>query len=153
MLTLKQCNSAISNIKISGKALDAAVQDVGMSVLQHVEANREVSLACKLLAALPKGARKAALVAWFTNYGMISINRDKTTAKDRPFLFNAEGKTDLVEAAKVPWFKSAPEKPVVEMFDFQAQLTALLKRAADAQAKGQKIEGADLLTKIRSAAI
>lgn len=150
MLTVKQCNAAISNIKISGKALDAAVQDVGLSVLVHVQEHREASLAVKLLNALPKGARKAALVAWFTNYGMISVNRDKVTAKERPLVFNAEAKTDLEEAAKKPWFKSAPEKPVSEMFDFQAQLLSLMKRADEAAKKGQSVAGADQLAKIRA---
>lgn len=153
MLTEKQCNSAIQSIKISGKALDAAVQDVGLSVLQHVEANREVSLAIKLLNALPKGTRKAALVAWFTNYGMISVNTDKASSKERPFVFNAEGRTDLEEAAAKPWFKAAPEKPVHEMFDFQAKLAALLKQAAAMQAKGVQIQGADKLAAVRLLAV
>jgi hypothetical protein len=153
MLTVKQCNAAIQNIKVNGKAFDAAVQDVGMSVLQHVELNREVSLAIKLLNALPKGARKAALVAWFTNYGMISVNTDKASSKDRPFVFNADGKTDLQEAASKPWFKAAPEKPVAEMFDFQAALARLLKQADAAQAKGQTIKGADKLAQARALAV
>lgn len=153
MLTLKQCNAAIQNIKITGKALDAAVQDVGMSVLQHVETNREVSLAIKLLNALPKGARRAALVAWFTNYGMISVNTDKATAKDRPFVFNADAKTDLEEAAAKPWYKAAPERPVSEMFDFQAALAALLKKAEKAEQAGLEIKGADKLAQARKLAV
>ena len=62
MRTQKQLLSAIQNISITGKGMDDAVQSVGLEVIQHVEANGEVSLAIKLLKALPKGARSNALV-------------------------------------------------------------------------------------------
>lgn len=145
MRTQKQILTAIQHVAINGKCLDESVQSIGLDILQHVEAHGEVSLACKLLKALPKGARAKALADWFQKFGKIIVNTDKATAKQFPLVFNKEGKTDLEGAAAKEWYKCKPDRPLAEEFDFAAQLSALLKRAADAQAKGLTVKGADKL--------
>jgi hypothetical protein len=149
MRTQKQILTAIQHVAINGKALDESVQSIGLDILQHVEANGEVSLACKLLRALPKGARAKALADWFQMFGKIVVNTDKATAKQFPLVFHKEGKTNLEGAAAKQWYKCKPDRPLAEEFDFAAQLTALLKRAAEAEAKGMTVKGADALAKCR----
>ena len=149
MRTQKQILTAIQHVAISGKALDESVQSIGLDILQHVEANGEVSLACKLLRALPKGARAKALADWFQMYGKIIVNTDKATAKQFPLVFHKEGKTDLEGAAAKQWYKCKPDRPLADEFDFAAQLTALLKRAAQAKAKGMTVKGAEALEKCK----
>lgn len=149
-LSVKQCNAAISQIKITGKGLDEAVQTVGLSVLQHIEANREVSLAIKLLNALPKGARSNALVEWFIRFGMVKVNADKATKGQFPLLFDKERGTNLEGAVAKPWHKCRPERPASEVFDLEAQVKALLKRAAAALKEGKEVKGgAELLAKLQ----
>lgn len=151
ILTTKQCNSAIANIKITGKALDQAIQDVGLSVLYHCGVNREVSLANKLLNAMPKGGRRNALVEWLTTFGMVTVNLDRESAKTHPLLFNRDGATDLEAAAAKPWWTCRPERPAHVEFNFAAKMTALLKQAQTAIAAGQHIAGMEELDRVCSA--
>lgn len=149
MRTQKQILTAIQHVAINGKALDESVQSIGLDILQHVDAHGEVSLACKLLKALPKGARAKALADWFQTYGKITVNTDKATAKQFPLVFNKDGKTNLEGAAAKQWYKCKPDRPLAEEFDFAAQLSALLKRATEAEAKGMTVKGIEALAKCR----
>lgn len=148
MRTQKQVLAAIQNIAITGKGLDDAVQSVGLDVLQHVELNGEVSLANKLLKALPKGARTKALADWFQLHGKVVVNTDRKTAKEFPLVFHKQGVTRLAEAAAKPWYKCKQDKPLAVEFDFGAQLSALLKRAHEAASKGLVVKGADVLAQV-----
>lgn len=141
LLNVKQTNAAIANIKINGKALDQSIQEVGLSVLHHVGENREASLAVKLLNAMPKGARRNALVEWFIRFGMIAVNTDKASAKERPLVFDRDGTTDLEGAAAKPWFTCRPERAAAEVFDVEAKLRQLLKQLENARAKGMEVKG------------
>ena len=141
ILNVKQTTAAIANIKINGKALDQAIQEVGLSVLYHVGENREVSLAIKLLNVMPKGSRRNALIEWFIQFGMIAVNTDKATAKERPLVFDRDRCTNLKGAAAKPWFTCRPERPAAEVFDVEAKLRQLLKQLESARAKGLEVRG------------
>lgn len=150
MRTQKQILAAIQNINIAGKGLDDAVQSVGLDVLAHVEAHGEVSLAIKLLRALPKGARAKALADWFMRFGKISVNTDRKAAKSLPLLYCKTGSTNLEGAAATPWYKCKQDKPLAEEFDFAGRLAALIKAAQAAQAKGLPVRGADQLLALQT---
>ena len=141
LMNIKQTNAAIANIKITGKALDQGIQEVGLSVLHHVCENREASLAIKLMNAMPKGGRRNALIEWFIQFGMIAVNMDKATAKDRPLVFDRDRVTNLDGAAAKPWYTCRPERPAAEVFDVEAQLRQLMKRLENARAKGMEVKG------------
>lgn len=150
LLSIKQCNAAISNIKMNGKALDGAIQDVGLSVIQHCAANGEVSLAIKLLNAMPRGSRRTALVAWFVEFGPIAVELDKAKAKTHPLVFNKLGALDVAGAAEKPWFECKPEKALADEFDFTSRLNALLKQAANAAEKGLTVKGSETLLAVHT---
>lgn len=141
ILNVKQTTAAIATLKITGKALDQGIQEVGLSVLYHVGENREVSLAIKLLNAMPKGGRRNALVEWFILFGMIAVNTDKATAKERPLVFDRDRTTNLEGAAAKPWYTCRPERPAAEVFDVEAKLRQLLKQLETAKAKGMTVKG------------
>ena len=131
----KAIETSINQIKVSGQKLDAKIQSVDLEVLEHVELHNEVSLACKLYNALPKGARKNALVAWFLEFGKIKVN----TGKDKeaiPLKFNKEGTTDLEGAKAKAWYDFKKEKAPSEEFDFDKALAALIKKAQKAMSEG-----------------
>ena len=151
ILNVKQTNAAIANIKINGKVLDQSIQEVGLSVLYHVGVNREVSLAIKLLNAMPKGSRRNALIEWFIQFGMIAVNTDKATAKERPLVFDRDRVTNLEGAAAKPWFTCRPERPAAEVFDVEAKLRQLLKQLESARAKGLKVRGAKYIDAMNKA--
>ena len=136
-----EIEKAIVSVATRGKNLDRDIQLAGLSILNHVQEHGEVSLAVKLLNALPKGSRRTALVQWFLMFGKISVNTDKATSKDFPLLFRKDGKTDLVGATETPWFDCKPEANIADVFNFQKSFDTLLNRLKHAAASGQKIEG------------
>ena len=150
MRTQKQILAAIQNISITGKCLDQSVQSVGLDVLQHVELHGEVSLANKLLKALPKGARAKALADWLQLHGKIIVNTDKATAKQFPLVYHKQGTTLLEAAAAKPWYECKKDKPLAVEFDFAGQLMSLLKRANEAASKGLEVKGADVLAQLNA---
>lgn len=148
MHTHKQILAAIQHVAITGKGLDDSVQSIGLDILQHVELHGEVSLACKLLKALPKGARAKALADWFQRFGKIAVNTDKATAKQFPLVYCKEGRTDLEGAAAKPWYTCRPDRPLSEEFDFAGKMQALLRQAQAAREAGKTVKGADILDKL-----
>lgn len=151
----------IGLIKTAGAKLDERIQLAGLSVLSHAHQHGDITVVNQLFLALPKGARGKALAEWLLAFGNVQKNTDKASAKLAPFSYakdrTAKGEEELAKvmtaAADTPWYKFAPEPKVVDMFDFGAALARLMKAAEQAESKGQKIEGADLLSKIRKAAI
>lgn len=125
---------AIKSITNRGASLDRDIQLTGLSVLAHIAKHKEVSLFQKLYAALPKGSRSNALVAWGLQYGAIAVNMDKDTKKARPFVY-LDKPTDLVEATKKPWFDFKKPKDVADEFNpelafltFMARIEAGIKK-------------------------
>lgn len=140
-----QINRAIDAIEVRGKELDEAIQMTGLSILHHIETCGDYTIFKRLFDALPKGARKNALVEWACMFGKVQVNTDKKSAKDMPFVYNKFGTTDLEGAAAAPWYTFKPEKPPVEEFNLYAALAHLRKQVASAQTKGLPILGAELL--------
>lgn len=151
----------IGLIKTAGAKLDERIQTAGLSVISHAHQHGDITVVNQLFLALPKGARSKALAEWLLAFGNVQKNTDKASAKLAPFSYakdrTAKGEEELgkvmTAATDTPWYKFAPEPKVVDMFDFGAALKALMARAEAAESKGQKIEGADLLSKIRKAAV
>lgn len=140
----------IGLIQAAGKKLDERIQTAALSVLFHVEAHGDVTVAAGLFHALPKGARKNALAEWFMACGKMAINTDAATKKELPFVFDKSRSTDFEKAISMPWYTFKPEVPVDQAFDFQGQLQALIKRAQSAQKAGKEVKGMDVLTQVQS---
>ena len=145
MRTQKEITASINSIQHAGKKLDDKIQSVALEVLEHIKEHKEASLACKLYAALPNGARKNALVAWMLAFGEIKVATGKNKGTI-PLLWNKEGNTDLAGAAESPWFTFKKEPAPSEAFDFDKALQALIKKAQKAaQDQSIKVQDNDVL--------
>lgn len=137
---------AIKSIQSRGASLDKDIQHTGVSILAHIQANKEVSLFVKLYNALPKGSRSNALVAWGLAYGQVSVNEDKATKKERPFLFDGSKVTDLDGAQEKPWFDF--KKPADPADEFSVEKAfAKFMAGIHAKMKANKIEPTGELVK------
>lgn len=132
---------AIKSITNRGASLDKDIALTGLSVLAHIAQHKEVSLFQKLYAALPKGSRSNALVAWALQYGQIAVNMDKDTKKARPFVFDGGKTTDLVEATKKPWFDFKKPKDVADEFNPELAFLNFMARIEAGIKKGTIAEG------------
>lgn len=143
--TANEINAAIAAIQKDGKKLDLAIQHCALSILGHIEAHGDTTLADKLIKAMPKGARVLALVEWMLAYGMVTKLDPKATqdvpaiAAGRFLKIDRTRVTDLVGAAAKPWFEFKKEKPVLTAFDAQAEVGKLLARLTSASTKGMEI--------------
>ncbi|APL99463.1 hypothetical protein FDH29_gp05 [Aquamicrobium phage P14] len=139
-----QIEKAILSIRTRGAKLDNDIQVTGLSILRHVDAHGDITLANRLYLAMPKGSRRNSLALWMVAYGKLKINQDKATSKDMPMVFDKSSTTDMVEAAKVKWFEVKPERELDQEFDVKAALASLLARA---KRDGVKVKAgqADLL--------
>lgn len=149
----KAINQAIEAIEVHGKQLDEAIQMTGLSILHHIEVCGDYTIFGRLFNALPRGARKNALVEWACTFGKVQVNTDKATAKTHPFLFNKFGTTDLAGAAAKPWYTFKPEKPVVEEFNLYAALAHVRKQIERAENKGTPVLGHELLAEFKQLAV
>lgn len=117
-----QIVEAIRSIQGRGQKLDNDIQLTGLSILAHIQQHREVSLFNKLYQAMPAGSRRNALAKWALELGQVSVNMDKATAKERPFIFDKEKETKLDKAEQYPWYNFKPEAAPAEAFSFDKWL-------------------------------
>jgi hypothetical protein len=151
---------AIKSIGTRGAGLDKDIQLTALSVIAHIDQHNEVSLFTKLYRALPKGSRSNALVAWAIAMSKVEVNLDKDTKKEFPFVCAKGKKTDLVEAAKKPWFDFKKPAEVSEEFDldkafskFMAMIDAKIKAGkVDAESElAKSLKSASALVKVEAA--
>lgn len=138
----------INTIRAEGKVLDDSIQLAAMSVAQHATDHGDVTLACELFKALPKGARAKALTEWLVKYSQLTVNTG-IKAKELPFILDRSKALDLQAGNTNPWFNCKPEKHPSEEFDLIKAMEALLTRADSAAKKGLTIKGAEKLIQLR----
>lgn len=145
-------DKAIASIKNRGAKLDGDIQIAALSVLSHIDQHGDYTVSDRLLSAMPKGVRRNALVGWMVAYGKVAL-LDKKLPEDAEkikaggvFKFDREKQTDMATAEATPWhtFKHTDGAPT-EVFDVQKAVTQLLKRVQAMQAKGTKIEHAEMV--------
>lgn len=145
-------NKEIASIKTAGAKLDQRIQVAGLSVLNHVDLHGDVTVVNGLFLAMPKGSRRKAMAEWLVAHGKVIPNPDKAAQATVPFCYDKTKETRLDVAETMPWWEFAPEKAPLDVFDFNAMLAQLIKKAEKAEQSGIKIEGAEALTKIRALA-
>ena len=141
-----EIDKAIASIGRRGAKLDDDIQLAGLSVLAHTAEHGDTGVMDRLVHAMPKSARKLALVEWMLAYGRarkLDIN-DKDEAKaikeGRVFKFDKERKLDLEGAIENPWVGFKKEAPVHTAFDAQAAVKSVLARLAAASKNGLTVE-------------
>ena len=141
-----EIDKAIASIGRRGAKLDDDIQLAGLSVLAHTAEHGDTGVMDRLVNAMPKSARKLALVEWMLAYGRARKldTNDKDEAKaikeGRVFKFDKERKLDLAGAQEKLWHKFKPEAPVHTAFDAQAAVKSVLARLAAASKNGLTVE-------------
>lgn len=139
-------DKAIASIKNRGAKLDNDIQLAGLSVLAHTAEHGDTGVMDRLVNAMPKSARKLALVEWMLAYGCARKldPKDKAEAErikaGGVFKFDKERKLDLVGAEEKKWHEFKPEAAVSTAFDAQAAVASVLARMRSAAAKGMTVE-------------
>ena len=130
---------AITSISTRGKAMDKLIHTVAVSTLIHADKHGDITLANKLLAAMPKTARSNALKDWFITFGKFSYDE-----KNKALAYNKAATTQTVKATNTPYWEFKPEAKYVP-FDAATFLSQAIKRVEKAINDGEKVPTA-LLT-------
>lgn len=107
------------------KKADMFLHKVACSILAHIDAHHEVSLANHLLENMPKSVRSVAMIEWVLAYGKCVWDDE-----EQKFVHASQKATLLKEAMLKPfWDFKPPEKyrPV----DLNAEIARVLKKAAE----------------------
>lgn len=132
MKTISEINKAIDTIARSGAKLDALIQETGVDVLTHFAEHKDTGVVNRFFLAMPKGARKTAMVSWLLAYCAVSANADKANKATSPFIYDREKHTNPAAAAEDMWFNHKPDNAPDQVFDLQKAVRALLAKAAKA---------------------
>lgn len=141
----KAIDVAIKSIASRGKTLERDIHVAAVSCLNHADKHGDVTLAQKLVDAVPSLVRKNALRDWFMAHGKFSYDMTEKTLKH-----NSKGKTQLQVAIDTPFWEFKPEAEYKPL-DLQAAILQLVKRAEHAIEKGEKLP-ADKLEALRKLA-
>ncbi len=115
-----------------GKTLQADMHKAACAVLLHVGHHGDVRLVTRLISAMPKIARKNALMTWFESFGQITF--ENGTAK-----FDKAGNTRLGTALETPfWRFQVAEGGAYTPIDAAARVDAFLKALHADAAKATK---------------
>lgn len=135
---------AIVSIQGRGAKLDGDIHVAGVSVLAHASQHRDTTLADRLVNAMPKGARKLALVEWMLAFGQMAKLDPKldkeAIAAGRLFKMDDTRTLDIPGAIGMPWVEFKKEADVITAFDAQAAVKSVLTRLTAAAASGKTIE-------------
>jgi len=141
-----EINKAIASIHNRGAKLDASIQLAGLSVMAHATEHGDTTCADRLVQALPKGARKLAVVEWMLAYSQMRKLDHKQPdealriKEGAIFKLDRERKLDLEGAQEKKWHEFKQEAAIATAFDAQSAVAALLARMRGAAAKGLTIE-------------
>lgn len=129
--TSAQITKQFAFIAKAGAKLDGFIQETAIDVLEHFMEHMDSRMVDRLYLSLSKGARHAAMGEYILAHFAVSPNTDPATKKERPFVNCASKVNKLDEAKALPWFNFKPSPAVDQLFDLQAAVRALLKRAGN----------------------
>jgi len=127
----------ISSIEGRGKKLDADIHRCAVSCLYHADKHGDVTLLQKLIEALPKSARRNAVIGWACAFGKFAPSED-----GKSVVFNREQESDIDQAMSIAPWEFAPEQKF-RPFDLDKELDKLLKKAIEAAESGDERHNVD----------
>lgn len=126
-------NAAITSIAKRGKAFDKDVHIAAVSTLMHADQHGDITLAQKLVDALPASQRKNALRDWFLAFGKFGYDQQNKT-----FTYNGEATTKTQEAMEKPFWAFKPE-PAYVPFNASDFINNAIKRVNKAIKDGEDV--------------
>lgn len=141
IVVLSQADSTkmIASIAKRGANLDRDIHQVAVSAAVHYCDHGDITLANKLLAAMPKAARKNALLSWFLKYlpsaGMNTTkNKEEKASAPLVSVKGVERVFDKAVAEVNPFWDLKAQEGTAE-WDCGAYIAGMLKRISDAAMK------------------
>ena len=131
--SLATINSEIAKVSKTTGTLRERVQRTGILIIIHAINHGDWTKANDLVKALGDGVNGKALVSWFKDNLGLQIDAEKkefSTWQGKEFALD-----HLENAKKVKWFQHKTSNPMVDEFDLEKALEALLKTAAQKQTK------------------
>lgn len=136
LLDAKKTAALIVSIGKSSARMNENIHVAACSALAHHAEHGDVTLLNKLVAAMPKAARRNALYAWalaFDGRLQMNLGKDKADREANPLKHaKGDGTVDIAGACEMPFWDYAPESQSYHQFDLDKALQALLKRAQKA---------------------
>jgi hypothetical protein len=144
---------AIKAVKTKGAALDQLIHQVAVSAIKvadKVQGTGNVFYVNSLYAAMPKGARHAALTAWLTTFGGLMANEGEN--KDTtPFVHDSNKELDIEGGLAMPWYNMKQSPKPDEVLDVLKLVLATIKKAK-APKEGQQVAHAEMIGKLEALA-
>jgi hypothetical protein len=134
----KAIDTAIKSIATRGKSLERDIHVAAVSCLMHADMHGDVTLAQKLVEAVPSLTRKNALRDWFQAHGKFGYD-----VQGKTLTFDKKGNT-LLDAAIATPFWEFKQETAYNGFNIEAAVLQLVKRAEKAIEKGEKVPAAKL---------
>lgn len=126
-------NAAIKSLATRGKKFEQDLHVTAVSVLVHADKHGDITLAQKLVEALPGLTRKNALNDWLLAFGKFAYSTESKT------LTYAKDKTsDIKQAQETPFWLFKVEAEY-QPYDLQAALQQVWKRATAARDRGDNV--------------
>lgn len=146
----KRISGIIKTIATRGASLDKLIQTTGLDILKHIEQHGDVSLACKLYKAMPKGSRRNALAGWFIAFGKLKAQDDKSKSQEFPLVFDRSKVTNIEGATDKPWFEFKKEKDIADEFSLDHAIAVFRAKVQRAIDKGQLEENDERVAQIKA---
>ena len=124
--------AAIADISVTGKKLDLMIWIAAASVVAHIEEHGDVTLANDLVAAMPKGSRVNALIAYFEKVSKAGYDTVAKTFKHRK-----SNVTNQALAESKSWVEYKPEQPYGGM-DLRKTMIKMIVAADNALASSNQ---------------
>lgn len=126
-------DKAIKSIAQRGKIMDADIHAAACASLNHVGLHGDTTLLNRLVLAMPKSARRNALVVWCLKFGKVLQNTSKT--KDHmPLVFDRDGVQDVDGAVAQPFYDLKNVKEGGKEWVYSDYIKTVTKRLAAAVA-------------------
>lgn len=123
-------NTAINSIQNRSKKLAQDIHVCAVSCLMHADQHGDITLAARLVQALPDMTRKNALLDWLQAFGKFGWDADA-----KALTFDKTKKTNKEGACETPFWVFKPETEY-KPFDLKAELARLVAKATKAAEKG-----------------
>lgn len=128
-------NKAITSLQTRGKKYEADLHQAAVSCLNHAGKHGDITLAIRLIEAVPSLTRSNALKQWF-----IAMGRFKWDDEGKTLAYDKSKATLLDEALANPfWTFKANEGGAFKPFDFNEAVNRILAQAKKAHEKGQEV--------------
>lgn len=125
---LPKLAAAITANQKAHQKVDGTWQVLAVSAIAAFAAHGNVFYINKVYGCMGKGARHAAMTAFFLAFGGVKANTGENKA-ETPFLKDADKKPDLEGAEGTMWYEMAPSKAPDEVVDYYALILKVLKKS------------------------